>query len=270
MAGLRVIGVGDNAVDKYLDMGKMFPGGNTTNYTVFAKRAGYDVSYLGWLNNAREGKFILDSLRAEGVDTSRCRVVEGANAYCEVKLEGTDRVFIGWDMGVGKQIAINDDDLAYISQFDLTHSSFYGYLENDLPKVSSVSKTMSFDFSSDWTKDYLAKTLPYVNLAFLSYSKGSTEEVEDLARWVCDQGARVAVVTRGKQGATAFDGQQIYHQPIVPVNVVDTLGAGDAFAARFGTAYLDGVGIESALAQAARMAAEVCTYFGAWGHETTL
>jgi fructoselysine 6-kinase len=39
MAVLRVIGVGDNAVDRYLDMGKMFPGGNTVNFSVYAKRA---------------------------------------------------------------------------------------------------------------------------------------------------------------------------------------------------------------------------------------
>jgi fructoselysine 6-kinase len=270
MTPLRVIGVGDNAVDKYLDTNKMYPGGNTTNYSVFAKRAGCDVSYIGWLSSGREGKFVLDCLHAEGVDTSHCRVVEGANAYCLVKLEGTDRVFVHWDMGVGKQIKLNDDDLAYIRQFDLTHSSFYSYTEPELPNLREASKTLSFDFSNDWNKDYLSKMLPYVDLAFLSYSKGSAEETEDLLRWVCGQGARVAVATQGTRGATAFDGQKLYHQPIVPVKVVDTLGAGDAFGARFGIAYLSGVGIETALAQAAQMAAEVCTYFSAWNHETTI
>ncbi|MFN8373756.1 MAG: hypothetical protein U0694_12890 [Anaerolineae bacterium] len=28
----------DNAVDKYLDRGRMLPGGNTVNFTVYAKR----------------------------------------------------------------------------------------------------------------------------------------------------------------------------------------------------------------------------------------
>ncbi|MFN8373757.1 MAG: hypothetical protein U0694_12895 [Anaerolineae bacterium] len=36
------------------------------------------------------------------------------NAYCDVRLEGTDRVFIGYEGGVCQQIALNDDDLRYI------------------------------------------------------------------------------------------------------------------------------------------------------------
>jgi fructoselysine 6-kinase len=270
VTAVRVIGVGDNAVDKYLEMGKMYPGGNTCNFTVYAKRAGFEASYLGWVNSGREGKLILDALKSEGVDTSRCRVVDGMNAYCDVKLVGADRVFLTFEGGVGKQIALNDDDLAYISQFELAHTTIYSFIEKDLPKLSRAAQTLSFDFSNDWTKEYLTEMLPHVNIAFLSYSKGSTQEVEDLLRWVSQQGVRVAVVTQGIKGATAFDGRQMYQQPIVPVKVVDTLGAGDAFAARFSTAYLSGDGVVTAMTHAAQMAADVCTYFSAWGYETTL
>jgi fructoselysine 6-kinase len=266
MTTLRVIGVGDNAVDKYLDMHKMFPGGNTVNFAVYAKFAGHDASYLGWLNSGREGKLILESLAAEGVDTSHCRVVDGVNTYCEVRLEGTDRVFVGYDGGVGQQIALNEDDLRYVSGFDLAHTTIYSFIERDLSKLSAAAQTLSFDFSNDWTKDYLTNTLPHVQLAFLSYSKGSAQEVEALLRWVCGQGVRAAVVTQGIKGAMAFDGKRLYQQGIVPVKVVDTLGAGDAFASRFSTAYLVGEGMEAALDKAAQLAAHTCTVLGAWGY----
>jgi fructoselysine 6-kinase len=270
MSTLSVIGVGDNAVDKYLDMHKMFPGGNTVNFAVYAKRAGHNTSYLGWLSSGREGKLILDSLAAEGVETTRCRIVDGANAYCEVKLEGTDRVFVGYDGGVCQQIALTDDDLRHISGFDLAHTTIYSFIERDLAKLSAAAHTLSFDFSNDWNKDYLTKTLPYVQLAFLSYSKGSAQEVEEMIRWVYTQGVRVVVVTQGQRGAVAFDGWRIYRQAIVPANVVDTLGAGDAFASCFSTAYLDGGSIEDTLAKAAQLAATTCTYYGAWGYGVDL
>jgi len=56
------------------------------------------------------------------------------------------------------------------------------------------------------------------------------------------------------------------HQGIVETKIVDTLGAGDAFAARFLVEYFDGRSIDIALSLAAQSAAETCSYFGAFGH----
>jgi fructoselysine 6-kinase len=72
-------------------------------------------------------------------------------------------------------------------------------------------------------------------------------------------------VTQGRRGATVYDGQRIYRQPIVEAEVLDTLGAGDAFAARFLVEYLSGVSMPVALLEAARSAAETCGYYGAFG-----
>jgi fructoselysine 6-kinase len=52
----------------------------------------------------------------------------------------------------------------------------------------------------------------------------------------------------------------------VETNVVDTLGAGDAFAARFLVEYLGGSPIGEALEKAALSAAETCGYYGAFGY----
>jgi sugar/nucleoside kinase (ribokinase family) len=44
--------------------------------------------------------------------------------------------------------------------------------------------------------------------------------------------AKVVVITDGRDGAYAYDGEFIYKAPTFPAEVVSTLGAGDAFAAR--------------------------------------
>lgn len=71
-------------------------------------------------------------------------------------------------------------------------------------------------------------------------------------------GARLAVCTLGAEGAMAVDEHGVVHRvPAVPVEVVDTNGAGDAFLAGVLDARLDGAGVATALEAGARSAAAV-------------
>lgn len=71
-------------------------------------------------------------------------------------------------------------------------------------------------------------------------------------------GARLAVCTLGADGAVAVDHAGSEHRVrAVPVDVVDTNGAGDAFFAGVLDARLDGAGVTSALEAGARSAASV-------------
>jgi fructoselysine 6-kinase len=242
---IRVIGVGDNTVDKYLDLGMMFPGGNAVNVAVLAHRYGHPASYVGWLGDDERGRLILNALQGEGVDTSCCRVVNGSTAYNDVSLVDGDRVFGAYDHGVCDQIALTEDDLRFISQHDLTHTSIYSQIERDLETLSDASRHLSFDFSDEWSREYFSDVLPWVDTAILSYPDRS--ETEELLRWIHARGPVCVLVTQGKRGATVYDGQRIYRQSIVKAEVIDTLGAGDAFAARFLVEYLSGVSMQVVL-----------------------
>ncbi len=263
---VRVIGVGDNTVDQYIHLGKMFPGGNAVNVAVLAQRYGHTASYIGWLGNDIYGNLILNALRTEGINTSRCRILDGTNAHNEVTLIDGDRVWGASTPGVTPQIALYDDDLTFVSQHDLTHTSIYSYIEKDLSRLSAASKTLSFDFSDNWDRDYLAATLPWVHIAVLSYPERSAEETEELMQWIAEQGPHLVLVTQGASGATVLEGRQFYRQGIVETRIVDTLGAGDAFAARFLVEYLSETPIQQAMLKAAQSAAETCGYYGAFGY----
>lgn len=71
-------------------------------------------------------------------------------------------------------------------------------------------------------------------------------------------GARLAVCTLGADGAVAVDHEgREYRVAAVPVEVIDTNGAGDAFFAGVLDARLDGAGVAAALEAGARSAASV-------------
>ncbi|MCY1247469.1 pfkB family carbohydrate kinase [compost metagenome] len=59
-------------------------------------------------------------------------------------------------------------------------------------------------------------------------------------------------------------------QEAAQANVVDTIGAGDAFQACLITSLLRGASLGDAMAKATKFAASVCQQRGAFGHESTL
>jgi fructoselysine 6-kinase len=244
----------------------MFPGGNAVNVAVFARRYGREASYIGWLGTDRYGRLLRESIAAEGVDITHCRVVEGVSSHGDVTLVDGDRVFGEFDWGVTSRIDLDDQQLAFVATHDITHTSVYSKLEAQLPRLAAASGMLSFDFASDWDRAYLANVLPLTDIAFLSHPDPDAEAVRELLVWAQGQGPSLVVVTCGAAGAFAFDGERVCRQGIVETDIVDTLGAGDAFAARLLVERASGTPLEDALGLAAESAARTCEYLGAFGH----
>ncbi|MEA2071004.1 MAG: PfkB family carbohydrate kinase [Asgard group archaeon] len=267
---VSIVGVGDNVVDKYVNKGKMFPGGNAVNVPTLAHRYGAKGSYVGWLGNDIYGNLILKSLKAEGVDTSHCHMFEGETTYVEIFLKNGNRTFGKVRRGLSGKITLTDTDYAFITKHDLTHSSIYSCLENSIQRLHEESNILSFDFSSDWTNDYIKKIAPFVDIAILSLEEQTTTSITEKSRWIYDLGPHLVLLTQGEKGSYLFDGEKVYHQKIIPTKVIDTLGAGDAFTAKFLTDYLLEKPIKRALKNGAKAAADTCQYYGAFGHGTKI
>ena len=70
---MKVVGLGDNVVDKYEHIRVMYPGGNAMNFAVFARQLGVQAAFLGAFGDDPEGEHVAERARQEGVDISRCR-----------------------------------------------------------------------------------------------------------------------------------------------------------------------------------------------------
>jgi fructoselysine 6-kinase len=262
----KIIGIGDNVVDRYIHLNTMFPGGNSVNVPVLAKRLGAAASYIGVLGNDAAGELVKNSLLAEGVDISHVKVIEGANGSADVNLVNGERVFIGGSGGVSRHISLSDDDLAFASGFDLIHSSVYSYLERLLPSIRGVGVPVSYDFSEKCGADYIEAVIKYVDYAFFSGADGSPDDIKRLLERSVERGAKMALVTRGTEGAIAYDGNAFYEQEVIQTHVVDTMGAGDAFIARFLYGIFSGEATSAAMKGAAEYAAKNCAHMGTFGY----
>jgi 2-dehydro-3-deoxygluconokinase len=67
------------------------------------------------------------------------------------------------------------------------------------------------------------------------------------------------VIKNGAHGASAHTTEGRIDQPVFPVQVVDTVGAGDGFAAGLISGYLDGLDLPSGLRRAAAVGALATT-----------
>lgn len=277
---MRVIGVGDNVVDKYLYKKVMYPGGNALNFSVYAKQLGIDSAYLGVFGDDRAAEHIMKTLTSLDVDISHCRHHPGENGYSAVDLVEGDRVFIGGnDGGVQKNhpIVLTEEDLEYIKTFDIAHSSIYSDMVSELYKLKETGILVSFDFSSDYNDEILESVCKHVDVSLLSCGKLETEEVKSLLKLVHSFGSQLAIGTMGSRGAIVYNGSSYFLQKPHFVKPIDTLGAGDSFFTAFIIHYLaekkdnqiesEESLIKKSLEEGAKFAAQTCLVDGAFGYE---
>jgi fructoselysine 6-kinase len=262
----RILGIGDNTVDTYVSPRLQYPGGNAVNVAALTRKLGARSAYLGCVGNDIAGDLIRHALHAENVDISRVRVRSGANARAFIAHENGDRRFLGSFAGVRAQYDLGDQDFEYAAGFELAHTSIYSSLDHVLTRLRDATGLLSYDYSNRWDEARLKATLPLVDFAFLSAPDADDGHCHGLLQQCLQSGAAHAVVTRGDRGAMAIDASGIHVQPILPCEVVDTLGAGDGFISAFLLARLEGASLPRCLASGAEFAARVCGWPGGFGH----
>ncbi len=87
---------------------------------------------------------------------------------------------------------------------------------------------------------------------------------DELIAGLAALGPREVVLKRGAAGATARDGDETLSVPAVPVSVVDSVGAGDAFVAGYLAERVAGEPLAVRLHTAVRAGAFACTGSGDW------
>lgn len=277
---VRILGIGDNVSDQYVQRRMMYPGGQALNVAAFARMQGAQAGFLGAFGNDAPADHIQRVLDSLEVDTSRCRHYEGENGASRVALENGDRIFLGSNKGGVLRLhplELEERDLVYIRSYQIVHTSNNSYLDKELEKIRAEGVLLSYDFSLAWNDEArLEKVGRLADFVFLSCSQLTEEKVRNLLDRLCRLGCRLAIGTRGARGAMICDGNRVYVQPSCYVEPVDTMGAGDAFASAMlvnlrstwdgARRVPEGEQIWQAAEAAARFSAQICRIPGAFGH----
>lgn len=282
--GLKVLGLGDNVVDRYLNTGRMYPGGNALNFAVYARMLGADAAFLGTFGTDAAGRHVRDTLEALSVPTTLCRIVEGENGHADVRVVDGNREFVFSNKGgVARKNPFMParTDIDYLSTFALVHTSCYSHLNGHLATLKAASRLISYDFSYRWqVDDLIGPVAPHLDFAALSAGDVGRERAVAILRETVAHGCSLALATLGPEGAIAYNGKDFVSVLPKPTEVVDTLGAGDAFitatllslvaAGWKRSRSFSAETIRAAMEKGSEFAAEICRVDGAFGHSAPI
>ncbi len=262
---MRVAEIGDNCIDLYERIGKKYPTGNVVDTGVNLKKLGVDVSIISTTGSDENGKWMIGSLKEEGLDISHLKVAEGQTAITYMDMDGNDRIHGDYVEGVLADMVFDEEDIRFACEHDLVHSALWGMAEKALPKIAESGTPIAFDYADRLDHKLVEETLPYVTYGFYSYHNGRDAYIEDFLKDKVARGMKIAIATFGEEGSLAYDEDGFHIGHIVPARqVVNTVGAGDSFIAGFLYGVLNGWKVEDCLQKGAEVASSVVEVFEPW------
>lgn len=232
---------------------KKAPGGSAANTIVGLARLGVAVGFVGIVGSDEEGKLILETFEDEGVET-RIKKGEGhtGRAIGFVDARGERALYIY--PGVNEQLCLDDIDCTFVNTAEILHTSSFvnrRQLEMQCELVDRLTAKLSFSpgmYCFNYQLEDLSELIARSEVVFLSLREISAlvqgMNYERGAEALLTVGARIVCVTLGERGcylASRTGETQLLEA--YPTKVVDTTGAGDAFAAGFLYGLLQGKSI---------------------------
>ena len=234
-------------------------GSSSAIFACGAARLGLRVAFIGVVGEDLFGRFMLEVMRSRQVDVSNVIVDKNKATGLSVILNRIDDRAILTHLGAinalrGEQIT--DELLAQTRHLHVASYFLQTNLQPGLPDLFQRAQALGLTTSLDTNWDPVEKWIGVDKLLKLTTvflpnenearSLTETPTVEEAVENLASK-ASVIAVKLGSDGGLAFDGVSLYRASIVPVEVIDTVGAGDSFNAGFLYGFLKGWPLERSL-----------------------
>ena len=253
-------------------------GGSAANATYNASRLGLRATFLGKLGNDDLARIYRNAFQTAGVDPSRFKPGAQANARCLALVTPDAQRTMRTCLGAAMTLAPSEISAADFQ--GCRHAHIEGYLvfnqalaDAVLAAARAAGCTTSLDLSSfevvnasrNWLFSQFRRGIDIVFAnedEIRALFEDQTSDFATLARKLSDLGV-LAAVKVGKDGAwIAHNGELHRITPVAVADVIDTNGAGDAWAAGFLFGYLRNWPLPSCGALASLLGAETVMHMG--------
>ena len=247
-------------------------GGQTASAIVALQRLGVRTAYAGRFGSDVEGRFGLQSLRAEGIDLEFAEVIEGARTqigYIIIEAKKGERTVL-WNRDERLAYSAADAPTEFAGRARVLHMDAH-----DPPactRMAQAARAAGTIVSADIDNVYegLPELLPLIDVLISSKEfprllTGMEDAHAALVEIKVRYGCALVGLTKGGRGAAVLCEGQFLETPAfeVPGGCVDTTGAGDAFHGGFLYGLLQGEEIEMSMKIGCAVAALGCRVLGA-------
>ena len=241
----------------------MVPGGKGNNQALTCARQGVTTAMVGRVGADAFGEAIRAQLVAEGVDVSHLTTDPGvATGIAHITVDSAGQNFIivvpqsNHSLtveNVAQAAGLIEDASVLLVQLEIRLEVVKAAL--DLARRAGTTTMLNPAPALELDDELLSKVdicLPNeVEAAALAHMRvddvaGAVKAAGELVR----RGCGAAVVTLGARGAVYVDAKSVLEAPALPVPVVDTVAAGDAFCGTFASAIARGADLETGLVRA--------------------
>ncbi|HYC72936.1 MAG TPA: adenosine kinase [Opitutaceae bacterium] len=253
------------------------PGGAAANATLGATKLGLRTTFLGKIGNDETADAYRANFIAAGGDGSRFKRGALPHGRCLALVtpdsQRTMRTYLG------AAVSLRPDEIAAADFHGARHAHVEGYLmfnpdlaEKVMATARAAGCTLSLDLASfeivNIARDWIFRQLELgVHVVFANEDEAralyqSDEPYDALARRLAAHGG-IGAVKIGKDGAWIAHGSDLHRVAPVPARrVLDTTGAGDAWAAGFLYGWLRGAPLHAAGAIGSLVGGESVQHLG--------
>jgi fructoselysine 6-kinase len=267
---MNVVCVGDCGVDHYLPSGERRAGGITANFAQHARRELDDsdsVRIVSCVGDDDGAAIVMSSLAETGIDCHISRMPGHTPVqFIEIEADG-EKHFVRYDEGVLRDFTFDAGQEALIQDADLVVAPVYLQIVGLYDTLMSIemSGKVAIDFA-DFLEhpdfELLDNYIDRIDIGCFGLRSADNATIDAVSRRAQEHG-KLFIVTLGPDGSVVLDGERRYSCPAVPVErVVDTTGAGDAYAAGFLSRWCHGAGIQESMEHGAALAANVIGRLG--------
>ncbi|MFH0937141.1 MAG: carbohydrate kinase family protein [Candidatus Daviesbacteria bacterium] len=235
-------------------------GGNNPNNAVGAVRLGLKTAIYLNVGTDLAGKFTLETLKKEGVDTRYVKVNEGmdSNVSALITFQG-ERTILTYRQAFKYSLPdLEKTKWVYLSSMGKSALDCHlaDQVENFIERTGTSLIYNPGPFELNYGIKKFPKLLSLTKLLILNKEEarlvlGKSQNIKKMLSKLTELGPKMVIITDGKNGSFGFDGEKFWKLEAFPAEVVDMTGAGDAYA----TGVLAGLFYGKNLAEAMRWGA---------------
>ncbi len=260
-----------------LKIEKTVSGGSVANSIVGLSQLGNKVGFIGKVNDDDLGAKYEEGLNKENVKYFYSKKKEELpTGTCLILITPDSERTMCTFLGTAGKINENDVDVSAIKKSDITFLEGYLWDEGDPKKAfdkaiqnaNKVAMSLSDLFCVERHKlNFLELVKNKLDITFANEQEISSlidaknfDEVINFSKKL----GKLIVVTRGKNGATAIKGDEVFECGIQKnLKIVDLTGAGDLFAAGFLHGHVNNLSIKESLEKGTEMSSKIIQQIGA-------